>query len=225
MKFIPKLFKTDMVQAIKAGTKTQTRRTQGLEFINEDEIIEWEYVGVSPPAPGGGDKYMAVFKAVGYSSTWAEVPLPAAKGDVIWVRETFNTNWDGIGFIYKADYVDPAKNKTFWKPSLFMPRAACRYWLKIKDIRVEILQNIIEEDAKAEGIERWIETRMKSQPEHYKVYFQDCKPEDAMSYTSSAVNSYETLWQSINGGESWDKNPFVWVYEFEVLTEKPEGFL
>ena len=36
--------------------------------------------------------------------------------------------------------------------------------------------------------------------------------------------SFKTLWQSINGSESWNNNPFVWVIEFKRV-EKPEGFI
>lgn len=96
-----------------------------------------------------------------------------------------------------------------------MPKEACRIFLKLKSIRIERLNDITESDAIAEGIERWTEERMKSKPTHYKVYFQNCKPEDLMSYTSDPIDSYETLWQKINGEKSWAENPFVWVYEFE----------
>jgi len=44
------------------------------------------------------------------------------------------------------------------------------------------------------------------------------------SVAEDAIHSYQTLWQKINGINSWSKNPFVWVYDFKVV-ECPEGFL
>jgi hypothetical protein len=132
--------------------------------------------------------------------------------DTLWVRETFQILPPNMVF-YKADTENKATGN--WKPSIFMPKEACRIFLKLKSIRIERLNSISESDAIAEGIERWTEERMKSKPTHYKVYFQNCKPEDLMSYTSDPIDSYETLWQKINGEKSWEENPFVWVYEFE----------
>lgn len=196
--FKPILFSTPMVQAILRGEKTQTRR-----IIKSNEISE-------------------------------KINLARCKykvGDILWVRETFTIlepeHCEGMSerFYYKADHHEMNEDWRLecirkgypykWKPSLFMPRSASRIFLKIKSIRVERLNNISESDAIAEGIERWIETRMVSKPTHYKVYFQNCKPEDLMSYTSDPIDSYETLWQKINGEKSWAENPFVWVYEFE----------
>lgn len=187
----PILFSTPMVQAILKGAKTQTRR-----IIKSDEISE-------------------------------SINLARCKykiGDILWVRETWqhtkclNINFEdeNYGYVYKADE-QPWEDYEHWtwKPSIFMPKEACRIFLKIKSIRVERLNEITEADALAEGVERWIEERMKSKPTHYKVYFQNCKPEDLCSYTSDPIDSYETLWQKINGEKSWAENPFVWVYEFE----------
>jgi hypothetical protein len=99
-----------------------------------------------------------------------------------------------------------------------MPKTAARLWLQITGIRVERLQTITEDDAKAEGVERWIEERMRSKPEYYKIYYRE--PGDIDShYCSTAQCSFETLWRSINGPESWDANPYVWVIEFKVISK------
>ena len=118
---------------------------------------------------------------------------------------------DNWGYIYKAsengeDWESNSEDWK-WKPSIFMPKEACRLFLEVTDIRVERLQDISEEDAISEGIER-------------------LKPDGDLSYKSYAVDydacvfpivSYQTLWQKINGKESWDENPFVWVIEFKKL--------
>lgn len=109
-----------------------------------------------------------------------------------------------------------------WKPSIHMPKEACRLFLKIKSINVERLQDITKEDAIAEGIGRWVEERLKSKPVHYQLYYTE--PGDDSMYSSCPILSFESLWQSINGPDSWDENPWVWVVEFEC-TEKPDNFL
>jgi hypothetical protein len=97
-----------------------------------------------------------------------------------------------------------------WRSSTHMPRWASRITLEITDVRVQRLQDISEEDAKAEGVkQRSIST--------WWNYFEDC-------YLSSAQQSFSSLRQSINGknkpGEdwdAWDANPWVWAVTFKVV--------
>ncbi len=203
--FKPILFSTPMVQAILRGEKTQTRR---IIKIDKGEKIEFDNYETRKCFIVVGKDYVKSLKC------------PYKVGDILWVRETWHPKRHsfpiGLPFEYKATAKEDG-NPTDepWKPSIFMPKEACRIFLKLKNIRIERLNDISENDAIAEGIERWTEERMKSKPTHYKVYFQNCKPEDLISYTSDPIDSYETLWQKINGEKSWAENPFVWVYEFE----------
>jgi hypothetical protein len=148
-----------------------------------------------------------------------DVKCPYGKeGDVLWVRETWAElpNPDCFGkYLYKS-MGDTAEK---WKPSIFMPKEACRIFLRVKSVRVERLQDISEDDAKEEGVESWINERLASKPVLYKNYEGD----SAAWYCSKAVTSFETLWQSINGVDSWEANPYVWVIEFERI-EKPNNF-
>lgn len=241
MKFIQITFKGVMVRQMLAGLKSMTRRLQGLEEINE-RPDDWVFTGA--------DGVYYYFQRADHSKS-IQIKCPYGQpGDVLWVREAWrkyfpsdgngNFDWDNEVIEYAADspeekylmdsdgYIETRKDgseRTIpWKPSIHMPKVACRIWGKVKAIRPERLQDISEEDAKAEGIGRWIEDQWSSKPEHYQVYFQDT-PEDPATYTSCPINSFETLWQSINGPESWNANPWVWVVEFEVFTERPEGFL
>ncbi|MDO8997221.1 MAG: hypothetical protein Q7U77_11390 [Sediminibacterium sp.] len=151
MKYIPILFSTAMVQAIIEGRKSMTRR------VVKPQPSE---TGVSAFNDGEHPQMKCPYGQV---------------GDILWVRESFisgyecdegsfNTDEDGeyIPVLkYKADREsfdwydgnsDFPCEKIPWKPSIHMPKSACRIFLKITNVRVERLQDISEEDAIAEGI-------------------------------------------------------------------------
>ena len=115
-------------------------------------------------------------------------------GDLLWVRETW-INQDG-DYKFLADNLD-WKGIMKFKPSIYMPKEAARIWLKVVNVRVERLQEISEQDAIAEGVET------------LGLY---------PGYSVSSRGKFEGLWNHINGAESWDANPWVWVVEFEVLS-------
>jgi hypothetical protein len=226
----PILFSSAMVQAILNGTKTQTRR---IIKIKEGEKVEYD-----------NSEFRKCFMIVGNGYIKA-LKCPYKVGDILWVKEIyyaygkwikngiskktgkqkwifFDTTLNGFEYHYQNNPPENillnTKRETYgWfkRSSLFMPYKASRIKLEITSIRIQKLNNISGEDAIAEGIERWTEERMKSKPTHYKVYFQNCKPEDLMSYTSDPIDSYETLWRKINGEKSWDKNPVIWCLTFE----------
>ena len=192
MKEKPILFNASMVRAILDNRKTQTRRVIKSQPIGPVEKLCacWSWADTGSRDPEFGGHY-------GFS-------CPHGKpGDRLWVRETFCLS--GTMPFYRADG-DP-QIKVRWTPSIFMPRSASRITLEITDIRAERLQAISEADAIAEGIDR-IGGEYSVEP--WKNYLKD-----GNGYQKSTPQaSYMTLWQSINGAESWDSNPWVWVIEF-----------
>jgi hypothetical protein len=216
-----------MVQAILEGRKTVTRRvikrlperTYRIEQ-NEKNIFEAHYNGAIHHIFTHGVR---------------EIKPPYAAGDILYVRETW-CNWaDDIGnnFFYKAtdDGVDGFSPK--WRPSIHMPKAAARLFLKVTDVRVERLQDITEAQAKAEGVIRlfddmpddefkeWIAqlgTSRKSKSDYgYKNYLwhgdynngQGNKMTDEWDYQysayDSAVNSFSSLWSKTIPLEEWEQ--------------------
>jgi hypothetical protein len=120
-------------------------------------------------------------------------------GDLLYVRESFATAGWKAETVYMADYPGDPKGMG-WTPSIHMPLWASRITLEITDIRVERLQDISEGDAIAEGVgEHWICS--DSMPCH-----------SGLNY--NPLSRFKDLWQSINGPESWDANPWVWAVEF-----------
>jgi hypothetical protein len=125
-------------------------------------------------------------------------------GDRLWVRESFFL--DGANIAYRADHEGYAPKGTPWKPSIHMSRAASRILLEITEVRVERLHEIENGDAVQEGVE-WI-----GGGHGYKRYFGN----DMHSIVHPA-ESFKTLWQSINGPESWNANPWVWAITFKRI--------
>lgn len=91
-----------------------------------------------------------------------------------------------------------------WRPSIHMPRWASRILLEITDVRVERLNSISEEDARAEGI---IDGGCLNCGEPEPCGCANPEPD--------ATDAFAYLWQSIYGQENWLANPWVWVIEFK----------
>jgi hypothetical protein len=139
-------------------------------------------------------------------------------GDVLWVRETWQKS-DVLGFLHKAEYKEIierwnkknpdnkwTEKNLKWKPSIFMPKAACRIKLEITDVRVERLQDISEEDAKAEGIE-FTGTSELGSPIVWRDYLSNGAKflHSTNGIRFNSINSYQSLWESINGKAHGEK--------------------
>lgn len=227
------LFNADMVNAILDGRKTQTRRIvkhqDCVEPENDNENIglwvhdhrQWH------PCDFGGTRNP--FDMCPYG----------VKGDRFWVKETFYAwgRWitqyschksrDEHNFIdmthdFGKEYhfgtqplpIGAGSKVGWWKrPSIFMPKSASRIQLEITNVKVERLNTISEQDAIAEGIEL-VEFNC------FKNYLSGTKLDErpGCEYLEDPIGSFRSLWKLMNGPESWDKNPWVWVVEFKVAT-------
>lgn len=97
-------------------------------------------------------------------------------------------------------------------PSIHMPRWASRGLDEVIEIRIERLQEISEEDARAEGVES-----LRNEGEFWRDYT-DPDGKNVLSFTRCfARESFKSLWESINGPGSWEANPWVWVVKFKVV--------
>lgn len=193
------LFSASMVRAILDGRKTMTRRV-AKTYASPASCTGW-FVQLNGDRSIETDERAAPY-------------CPHGKpGDRLWARETFNADWcDRV--IYKAD--DPTNkgarkagysHEPKWRPSIHMPRWASRITLEITGVKVERLQDIDLEDARAEGI-----------PE-YGHEFRDGLSEEALDIwrNSSTVENFARIWDSIDGrrpGCEWASDPWVWAITF-----------
>lgn len=214
----PILFNTQMVQAILEGRKTTTRR------IVKDIDNNYTYLG--------SDKQKTT---VSFSRKTTGLPLkikiPYQVGDILYVRETWMIqsmkNYEkNVKFLYKAR---PTKlnevhvsNKRYeemlkfeckngWQSSLFMPKVAARIFLKVTNVRVERLQDIDGEGAKAEGI-RKLSTGLYGVNEETDIVEQCLYPKDSFIFLWKSTLKKNQLEQY-----GWNVNSWVWVIEFERI--------
>lgn len=110
-----------------------------------------------------------------------------------------------------AQYVWEDEYPISWRPSIHLPKAAARIWLRVTGVRVERLLDITDEDAIAEGVE---------QVHHsFPAYRNYVSPLNrSVPNLGTARDSFCSLWTHINGADSWNDNPWVWVVEFEVVS-------
>ncbi len=194
----PILFKTEMVQSILVGRKTQTRR-----IINVPSSTNFAGFVIGDTKRND----YAGFSDINNVKIDFLIKPKYKVGDVLWVRETWNNSLNPNEYCYKADTDNPIylDKQWKWKPSLFMPLDACRLFLKVTNVRIERLQDISNQDAINEGIEpKKIES---------VTFFKDYGYNNFIH--RNPKSSFATLWFEVNGKESWEQNPFVWVIEFE----------
>jgi hypothetical protein len=174
------IFTTEMIHAILRGRKTQTRR------LMRPQPDRHEAQDHQPARVFLGPRQLLC-------------PFGSA-GSRLWVRERwgyrrqfFDPRAPASGeLVYGADGPPPRCVATPWKPSLYMPRSACRLVLQIVDARPQRLQEISEADAVAEGC-----------------------PAD---WLARPAQWFHQLWDQLSQahGQNWRANPWVWVLHFGV---------
>lgn len=96
----------------------------------------------------------------------------------------------------------------FWGSARYMPKSASRLTLIVTDVRVQRLQEICEEDARAEGA--YVAPRSGRVADDYATMAV------AGHWFASARGWYADLWDRINGPGSWEANPWCAAYSFTV---------
>lgn len=187
----PILFNTEMVKAILDGRKTVTRRV--VKFRD----------GKNPNWTGYVKDGLTLYNG---RNEPCNTPAPFKVNDILYVRETWCSAYDGEKYFYLADKVTVREQKRLldydnvkWRPSIHMPKEAARIFLKVTGVRVERLCEITEEQAQAEGCNSGL-----------------------LTGPCTARGQFEYLWNSTIKKDQlqyygWDANPYVWVIEFEVI--------
>lgn len=145
-------------------------------------------------------------------------------GEKVYLKEPYYEwdEWDAEDGQFSYRFNKHMKVVPYWENKLFMPESAARYFIEITEIRAERLQNISDEDCMKEGIKRYC-----------NEYGFTVRGIDALMPHGNAIaqrvayyyepvifltpqEAYAALINKINGKGTWEKNPFVWVYDFKL---------
>ncbi|WP_091910256.1 ASCH domain-containing protein [Chitinasiproducens palmae] len=239
MRELPILFSGAMVRAILDGRKTQTRRVIAKQpfdrsWSRHDHRIQ--YVSGRAENQDETDGFYAYSTSSG--GEWQAKSPFGQPGDRLWVREThaiFATYgqrrvdgerwgpWGGLSTVVSPDgkqivyfregfdRCDPGR----WRPSIHMPRWASRILLEVAEVRVERLQTITEDDARAEGI-----AEVPGQSGEPGAWWTGDVKEGSALHGHTPVAAFGRLWNSLNAARDhgWDANPWVWVVSFKPVS-------
>ena len=220
MKARPIIFSGEMIRALLAGQKTQTRRVVKHRHAYETSIEKMTKQAISDrlnaPARILDSEVTEAIKYLINNSPYGQ------PGDFLYVKETWcpvnDRDYGGDLWIdyratpkYEASHPAGWENAPNdaealkWKSSRYMPRKYSRLTLEITHIRIERVQDISEQDALAEGVMYWLDS--VSHEQQAKIYNCGIGP----------IAVYQMLFEKINGIYLWIQNPWVWVIEFEVI--------
>jgi len=188
----PMLMNTEMVKAISAGRKSVTRQ------LIKPQPYNVLYNGILQQGEiEDGEVLLTLNKD---NITEMLIP-PYQAGDVLYVRETWckgSLNGGAEQYFYRADDND---FHCQWRPAIHMPKEAARIFLRVIGVRVERLQDITVNGILQEGIDFDIETPIASWRNFIDLWESTLKKPNIYKY-------------------GWDANPWVWVIEFERISQE-----
>ena len=211
-----------MQQGVIARTKTITRReNKKLNHPLVTGISEW-----------GIDEQGKAYVAITYSTGLTEAVYPIYQvGEEVAVAQRYEDCWDYYQQLWEAkndpsdwhtpDAIlgDQVNETPGWKNKMFVRADLMPHRIRITDIRVERLKDISDEDCFCEGVEKaylgyyvnglktkdWEkESHVEKEGKTYKLF---PTPRDA----------FAALIDRISGRGTWQRNPWVYVYEFELI--------
>ena len=217
-----------LTQAVLEGRKTMTRRVCKYDRSNETYDIVFPIF-----EPNDYDNDGNIVSPLNYAFGWKNDKgdftgwnIPQYKvGEVVAVAQCYKSigmnpelaldDKDGIGFYTKIKFAPSWKNKMFVRADL-MP-----HHIRITDIKIERLQNISDEDCMREGVEF---SQEQYKYDGTKSYFVQNITEIGSRWNRMFCKHFGTprgafaaLIDKVSGKGTWESNPYVFVYEFELV--------
>lgn len=200
--------KFGLTKSVLEGRKTQTRR-----ILNPPMLFErlktfdgWTKEAISDWKKSCTERlYQAEGEELKRMQDYALSHSTYKVGEKVAIAQSYET------ITHKADWVKTLlrKDKAGWKNKMFVSADAMPNHIRINKVRLERLQDISEEDCLAEGIGGFFGF---DQPRFF-----NCFDDDPYIY-DTAKEAYAVLIEKLYGKHIWASNPYVFVYEFNLLS-------
>lgn len=189
-----------LTQAVIHGRKTVTRRI--VDPQGKYEELRWWQPCIE-------------FEECMYGYTenegWEVIEPRYNVGEIVAVAQSYNQVYHQEGLETIDMLVSGLKHTVGWQNKMFVKAELMPHQIQITDIRIERLQDISEEDCMKEGI--------------YRDYGDtEFPPREFYDYDGNNGNGFNTpraafasLINKVSGRGTWDRNPFVWRIEFELV--------
>lgn len=193
--------------AVFEGWKTMTRRfekgLENLEGVNEEDL---SFIIVD------GRREVHIYD----DKPGIEVIKSRYKiGEVVAVKQSYKEIASYPYFISQCAANEQSVNDMMlekgWNNKMFVAAYYMPHHIRITDIRCERLQEISNEDCLKEGV---IKGKFKDFPNDMFYPYKNCK-DNEVSWT--AKYAFAKLIDKVSGNGTWDSNPYVFVYEFELV--------
>lgn len=200
-----------LTQAVLEGRKTQTRRNFTLA-LHKKEVVGGGLVEVSPTKVYFEEGKWK-FVEDDYAFILPQINYPKYKiGEVVAVAQSYKDAGiedvtDKDGFSYHTFTIAAYDNKMFVRADL-MP-----HQIRITNVRIQRLQDISDGDCLKEGIrKKWHAPACR-----YYYYVPGVEVKSIEDVYNTPKEAFARLIDKISGKGTWDSNPWVWVYDFELI--------
>lgn len=194
--------KYDLTRAVLEGRKTQTRR-----IITIPKNIQRQIVG-EPKITGAKDYRLGVEVRIYDEEDYDFVPMYVQPvylvNEIVAIARSYKDMsygalWDDC---LEFEGVEPTK-LAGWNNKMFVRADYMLHRIRITKVRIQRLQDISDVDCMAEGINYYEQEG-----------FSWCSTGELFDTPREA---YAALIDKISGKGTWESNPYVWVYEFELV--------
>ncbi|WP_304610371.1 hypothetical protein [Muribaculum intestinale] len=206
--------KFGLTKAVLSGRKTQTRRVVSESLW--DKWTEYDDFCGSVGVRGLNEIGVAVAREYSECEKFFLDNSPFKVGEVVAVAQSYKDA--GVNYLPEEDdefgcYNFPAEQTNGWTNKMFVRADLMPHQIRITNVRVERLQDISDEDCLAEGVCKWTKDR-----ELFKYDMADgFEMFEWRDMPRTPREAYAALIDKISGKGTWEANPYVFVYEFELI--------
>lgn len=197
--------KYGLTQAVLEGRKTQTRRVVGESLIDEYETWLDDAKSVAVPF---GTTYESIEEFLLNRSRFKV-------GEVVAIAQSYKsigyqpTDKTAVIIGNKIEFIE-FQNHKGWNNKMFVSPDSMMNFIRITNVRIERLQDISREDCLAEGVEFDGKAR--------QFYCDFNKSTNSKIWLGSTPReAYAALIDKVGKKGDWDSNPYVFVYDFELV--------
>lgn len=192
--------------AVLNGTKTMTRRKITYPSKFKGENVAGYFVC---RRPSGEVTEICMYDEDERPIDGGQI-LPKYKvGEVVAIAQSYETMYHEIGLETMDMFTTSMKNSKGWNNKMFVKADLMQHQIRITNVKAERLQDISEEDCLKEGIMYYgLEYDDYGDPQYgYK---------DSQMFINP-IDAFRSLIDKVSGKGTWNIDPYVWVYEFELI--------